>query len=108
VRSLILQGRIRTTVPKAKAARSLAEELITYGKRAQTALKEGDSRQHQARALHYRRLAYSFLQDDDVVRKVFGELAQRYQERPGGYTRMVRAGFRQGDAAPVAILELLE
>jgi len=108
VRSLILQESIQTTLPKAKAVRGVAERLITWGKRAQQALEAGNTPEHRARALHYRRKAFAFIQDDEVIRKVFGELAQRYRERPGGYTRVLKLGFRKGDGAPLALLELVE
>ncbi|WP_417846016.1 50S ribosomal protein L17, partial [Thalassospira povalilytica] len=69
------------------------EKLITLGKR-------GD--------LHARRQAISILRDDKVVAKLFGEIADRYKERSGGYTRVLKAGFRYGDAAPVAVIELVD
>lgn len=107
VRSVVLHERIKTTLPKAKAAHSLVESLITYGKKALMVLEEADTPPNRARALHYRRLAYAFLQDDEVIRKVFDDLAKRYKERTGGYTRIMRVGYRQGDAAPMALLELI-
>jgi len=92
VTSLILRERIETTVAKAKAARPLAEEMITLAKR-------GD--------LAARRQAASYLLDPGAVKFLFDELAKRYATRPGGYTRLVHAGWRQGDGADLAVLELV-
>lgn len=92
VTSLLLQERIETTVAKAKAARPLAENLITLGKR-------GD--------LHARRMAASYLLNPSAVSLLFGELAKRYASRAGGYTRIVRTGWRKGDGADLAVLELI-
>jgi large subunit ribosomal protein L17 len=92
VTSLLLKERIETTVAKAKAARPLAEHLITLGKR-------GD--------LHARRLAASFVLSPDALRALFGDIAKRYASRPGGYTRIVRTGWRKGDGADLAVLELI-
>ena len=91
--SLLRHEQIKTTKPKAKDLRSFAEKMITLGKR-------GD--------LHARRKAMSFLQDKDVVSKVFGTLAERYKGRQGGYTRVLAAGFRYGDSAPMAVIELVD
>ena len=92
VRDLLLRERIRTTLPKAKEVRSMAEKVITYGKKGE---------------LHHRRLALAFVTDKDVVAKVFDDLSERYAERPGGYTRVLKLGPRKGDGAPMAILELV-
>ena len=92
VTSLILDERIETTVAKAKAARGLAEEIITLGKR-------GD--------LHARRQAASFCLAAPVVKKLFEDVAKRFASRPGGYTRIVRTGWRKGDGADTAVLELV-
>ncbi len=92
VRDLLIHERIQTTVAKAKEVRSLAERVITYGKKG---------------TLSHRRLALAYLPDKDVVDKVFAELSQRYAERPGGYTRVLKLGPRQGDGAPMAVLELV-
>jgi large subunit ribosomal protein L17 len=92
VTSLFQHERIRTTTPKAKVARRYAERMITFGKR-------GD--------LHARRQAARFINDETVLKKLFDEIAPKMAERPGGYTRILRAGFRKGDAADVAILELV-
>lgn len=93
VTSLLEEERIVTTVPKAKEARRIAEQMITLGKR-------GD--------LHARRQALSYIQSKEVVAKLFDQLSSQYAERHGGYTRIVRTGNRQGDAAPMAILELVD
>ncbi len=92
VTSLLEQERIVTTVPKAKEARRVAEQMITLGKR-------GD--------MHARRQALSYIRSKDIVAKLFDELSSQYAERQGGYTRIIRTGTRAGDAAPMAILELV-
>lgn len=92
VTDLLRYEKIVTTEAKAKEARSLAENMITLG-------KEG--------SLHARRQALSFVSDKKVVKKVFGELAPRYANREGGYTRLVRLGARLGDGAPMVQLELV-
>ncbi len=92
VTNLIISERITTTVLRAKAARPLAERMITLGKR--------DS-------LHARRQAAAFLQTSDATKKLFSDLAPRFADRPGGYTRIVRAGWRIGDGAELAILEFI-
>lgn len=91
--SLIEHEQISTTLPKAKALRPIVEKLITLGKR-------GD--------LHARRLAASRLKQDKHVAKLFGVLGPRYSERNGGYVRIVRAGRRYGDMAPMAVVELID
>ena len=91
--SLLRHEQIKTTKPKAKDLRSFAEKMITLGKR-------GD--------LHARRKAMSFLQDKAVVSKLFDTLAERYKDRQGGYTRVLSAGFRYGDSAPMAVIELVD
>jgi len=92
VTSLLKEERIYTTVPKAKEMRRWAEWMITLG-------KHGD--------LHARRQALRTVREKSVVYKLFEELAQRYQNRAGGYTRIVKVGFRRGDAAPMCLLELI-
>jgi large subunit ribosomal protein L17 len=92
VTNLIEKERIHTTLLRAKAARPLAERMITLGKR--------DS-------LHARRQAASFLQTPEAAKKLFADLAPRFADRPGGYTRIVRAGWRIGDGAQLAILEFI-
>ena len=91
--ALITHGRIETTEAKAKAVRPYAEKLITLGKR-------GD--------LHARRQAMAELRSNDVVHKLFADVAPRFSERNGGYTRVVKLGPRQGDAADMALLELVD
>jgi large subunit ribosomal protein L17 len=91
--ALIEHGRIRTTVAKAKEVRPIVEEMITLGKR-------GDVAAH--------RQAVAFLRSKPVAHKLFAEVAPRFAERPGGYTRVVKIGPRQGDAAPMAYLELVD
>lgn len=91
--SLVEHGRIRTTVSKAKEARPLAEKMITLAKR-------GD--------LSARRQAVARLRSKDAVHTLFAELASRYADRPGGYTRIIRIGPRAGDAAEMVFLELVE
>jgi large subunit ribosomal protein L17 len=91
--SLVLHERIDTTVQKAKEVRSLVEQMITLGKR-------GD--------LHARRQAGSFLFDDEAVKKVFDSLANRFKDRNGGYTRILKRGFRVGDSADLATLEFVD
>ncbi len=93
VSSLLEHERITTTVPKAKEARRMAEKVITLGKKG---------------GLHNVRLAQRLVKDRGVLTKVFGELKDRYAKRNGGYTRLMRAGFRKGDAADVAVLELVD
>lgn len=92
VTSLFDHERIVTTVPKAKEAKKIAEKMITLAKR-------GD--------LHARRQALSYIQSKDVVAKLFDEIQSQYQDRQGGYTRIIRTGTRYGDAASMAILELV-
>jgi large subunit ribosomal protein L17 len=91
--SLIRHEQIVTTLPKAKELKPIVDKLVTLGKR-------GD--------LHARRLAISQIGDKQAVSKLFDALADRYKERNGGYTRVLRAGFRQGDSAPVAVIELVD
>ena len=91
--ALIKHEQIVTTLPKAKELRPVVERLITLGKR-------GD--------LHARRMAFARLRDDAMTKKLFEVLGPRYQERLGGYTRVLKAGFRYGDAAPMAVIELVD
>ncbi|MFC3614583.1 50S ribosomal protein L17 [Lutimaribacter marinistellae] len=91
--SLIEHEQIKTTLPKAKELRPIVEKLITLGKR-------GD--------LHARRLAASRLKEDKDVAKLFEVLGPRYKDRQGGYVRILKAGFRYGDMAPMAIIELVD
>ncbi len=92
VSELIKHERITTTLAKAKETRIVAEKLITHGKKG---------------SLHHRRLALSQIPNKRVVAKVFDDIAPRYAARPGGYTRIVKLGPRQGDAAQMAVIELV-
>ncbi len=91
--ALIKHEQITTTLPKAKELRPVAERLITLGKRG---------------GLHARRQAYAQLRDDIIVSKLFSTIADRYKARAGGYTRVLRAGMRHGDAADMAVIELVD
>ena len=91
--ALVKHEQIVTTLPKAKALRPVVEKLITLA-------KKGD--------LSSRRLAIARLRDEAMVRKLFSTLAERYNERLGGYTRVLKAGFRYGDDAPMAVIELVD
>lgn len=102
VTELLRHERIRTTKAKAQAVRGQAEKMITMAKRNLAAAEEDP-----ARAVHGRRLAAARLTDPAVVNKLFTELAPRYAERPGGYTRMLKLGMRKGDAAEMVVLELV-
>lgn len=93
VSSLIEHEQIKTTLPKAKELKRIADKIITLGKR-------GD--------LHARRLAQSEIKQEAAVAKLFGTLGLRYKDRQGGYTRVLKAGFRYGDMAPMAIIELVD
>lgn len=92
VTSFLENGRVETTLTRAKEAQSLAEKMITLGK---------------ANTLHSRRQALEFITKEDVVTKLFSEIAPKYADRNGGYTRVIKEGPRRGDAAPMAILELV-
>ena len=91
--ALLKHEQIKTTLPKAKDLRPIVEKLITLGKRG---------------GLHSRRQVLAKLQDTKITEKVFTTLAQRYAGRPGGYVRILKAGFRFGDAAAVAVIELVD
>lgn len=91
--ALIKHEQIKTTLPKAKDLRRVVDKLITLGKRG---------------GMHARRQADSVLHSDELTAKLFGPLAERYKNRPGGYTRVLKAGFRYGDAAPMAMIELVD
>ena len=91
--ALLKHEQITTTLPKAKELRPVVEKLITLGKRG---------------GLHARRQAYAQLRDEKIVAKLFDPLANRYKARAGGYTRVLKAGMRYGDAADMAVIELVE
>jgi large subunit ribosomal protein L17 len=92
VTALLREEKIRTTDPKAKELRRWADRVITLGKQG---------------SLHARRQVLSIVQDKAVVRKLFDSIAPRFKERPGGYTRLIKVGLRRGDAAPMALIELV-
>ncbi len=91
--ALIKHEQIKTTLPKAKDLRRVVDRLITLGKRG---------------GLPARRQALSTLRDDAIAAKLFDDLGPRYKDRPGGYTRVIKAGFRYGDMAPMAVIELVD
>jgi large subunit ribosomal protein L17 len=91
--ALIKHEQITTTLPKAKDLRPVVEKLITLGKKG---------------SLHARRIAYAQLRDEAVTKKLFDVLATRYADRKGGYTRVLKAGFRYGDKAAMAVIELID
>lgn len=91
--ALLTHEQIKTTLPKAKELRRFVDRMITLGKKGQ---------------LSNRRQAFAFLRDDAAVAKLFSTLGERYKERSGGYTRVLKAGFRYGDNAPMAIIELVD
>ena len=91
--ALLKHEQIKTTLPKAKDLRPFVDKLITLGKRG---------------GLHARRQALAVLQDEKITEKLFSTLSERYASRAGGYTRVMRAGFRYGDAAPMAVIELVD
>ena len=91
--ALLKHEQIVTTLPKAKELKRVVEKLITLGKKGN---------------LHSRRLAFNQIRDKDMVSKLFENLAKRYSDRKGGYTRVLKAGFRYGDSAPMAVIELVD
>ena len=91
--ALIKHEQIITTLPKAKELKSVVEKLITLGKNG---------------SMHCRRLAFNQLRDKEIVSKLFDTIATRYADRKGGYTRVLKAGFRYGDSAPMAVIELVD
>jgi len=93
VTSLILHGRITTTETRAKDIQKIADKMVTLGKR-------GD--------LHAKRQANAYLMDENALFKLFDEVAGKYSNRQGGYTRVIKTGFRKGDGAPMAILEFVD
>jgi len=93
VKSMMEHGQLNTTLAKAKEMRGYVERVITYGK---------------ANTVHARRLAYSVLGDRTLVKRLFDEIAPAFQGRNGGYTRVLKAGFRKGDSAPMAIIQFVE
>jgi large subunit ribosomal protein L17 len=114
---LLRYDEIITTEAKARALRPAVEKIITCGKKGYLAdypaavkkSKDGDNKAKKevARSVHLRRQVNAFLYDRDIVKKVFDEIAPRYQDRKGGYTRILKVGFRRGDATPMAIIQLV-
>ena len=92
-KSLIIHEQIETTLPKAKTMKPIIDKLITLGKKG---------------SLHARRQAFAHIRDSTMVSKLFGDLADRYADRQGGYSRVLKAGYRYGDAAAMAVLELVD
>ena len=111
VTSLMVHGQIRTTEAKAKELRSVADKIITLGKRVPPSSLEGLEGEElsvaKASRLHAIRQAARWINDKDALNRVFNEYSERFKERPGGYTRVVKAGFRAGDNAPMSIIELV-
>ena len=93
VASLVKHGRINTTQARAKEIRGLAERVITYGKKG---------------TVHHRRLTFKVLKNRNLVKKVFDEIAPRFETTEGGYTRVLKNGYRRGDCAPMAIIEFTQ
>ena len=93
VKSMVEHGQINATLAKAKEMRRFVERVVTYGKN---------------NTVHSRRLAYSVLGDRDLVKKLFDDIAPAFANRNGGYTRVIKAGFRRGDNAPMAIIQFVE
>lgn len=91
--ALLKHEQIKTTLPKAKELKRVMDKIITLGKKG---------------GLHRRRQAFAQLRDDATVAKLFDVLAERYADRPGGYTRVLKAGYRHGDSAPMAFIELVD
>lgn len=107
VRSLILHERIRTTEARAKAVRPLVERLLTWGKKSLITLEKGNDPTNRSRAVHCRRMAFSYLPDNQILRAVFDDLAPRYRDRPGGYTRILKIGQRRSDGARMVLMEFV-
>jgi large subunit ribosomal protein L17 len=111
---VIYSTRIETTATRAKAVRPYLEKLVTkavHGRRldleAERAGNEADRRQLRAQAVHLRRQVRAKLQDPSLVKHLFDQVAPHYMERPGGYTRIIKTGFRRGDGAEMAIIEFV-
>jgi large subunit ribosomal protein L17 len=100
IKDLFRHEQIQTTRAKAQAVRGSAEKMITIAKRGNAA--------GEAKSVHARRIIASRLNDPEIVKKLFDEIAPRYTDRPGGYTRMIKLGPREGDAAEMVLLELVE
>jgi len=113
VTSLMIHGQIRTTTARAKELRRVADKVISIGKRAPSTdtidgLKGDEQRQARADRVAAIRRARLWVNNDDAITRLFGEYADRFRSRPGGYTRIIKAGFRAGDNADMAIISLTE
>ena len=111
VTSLMVHGQIQTTEAKAKELRRIADKVITMGKRVPPSTIEGLSgealKAAQARRVHFIRRARRWVNNPEALERLFGEYAERYKLRPGGYTRIRKVGYRSGDQAPMALIELV-
>jgi large subunit ribosomal protein L17 len=111
VTSLMVHGQIKTTEAKAKELRRIADKIITMGKRVPPSSLDGMSGEQlkaaQARRVHFIRRARRWVNNPEALERLFGEYAERYKQRPGGYTRIRKMGFRSGDQAPMALIELV-
>jgi len=112
VTSILRHEQVRTTEAKAKEVRRFVERVVTLGKNAPSvaaieALPAEEQQEARAARVHAIRRARLWVNDVEVLRKVFGEYADRYQDRAGGYTRVIKAGVRAGDNAPMAVIELV-
>lgn len=103
--SLVKAERIETTVTRAKELRKFVEKAITLGKKYNTLNLEDSG--ERAKAIHLRRQAFAFLRNEEAVAKIFKEIAPKYTERNGGYTRIIKTDVRRGDSAELAIIELV-
>ena len=112
VTSLFKHGRIQTTDAKAKEVRRLAERVVTLAKRVPASeiagLSDAERKDAEARRLHAVRQASFWIRDKDVLRQVFQECGDRYASRNGGYTRILKVGYRDGDNAPMSLIELVD
>ena len=113
VTSLMLHGQIRTTVERAKELRKYADRVITLGKNAPSpdslsSLSGADLAKAKASRVHALRRARRWINNDEALGRVFGEYAERFSNRPGGYTRVVKAGWRAGDNAAMAVIQVVE
>ena len=111
VTSLMVHGQIQTTEAKAKELRRIADKVITMGKRVPPSsldsLSGEELKAAQARRLHFIRRARRWVNNPEALERLFGEYAERYKLRPGGYTRIRKVGYRSGDQAPMALIELV-
>ena len=103
--SLVKAERIETTVTRAKELRKFVEKVITLGKKYNNLNQENN--EERAKAIHLRRQAFAFLRNEEAVAKIFKEIAPKYMDRNGGYTRIIKTDVRRGDSAELAIIELV-